>query len=71
MQYQYLFNGGGEAHDFIGFMLSTPMYATLAHMTPFIIPVQPGPLCVSKGATQYQIALAKTLHEESTQTFQT
>ena len=62
---------GGGAHGFIGVILSGPTYATLAPMTPFVIPVHPGPLRVVHGATQYEIALAKTMHEESTQTFQT
>ena len=39
-------------------------------MTPFVTLVQPDPLRVTEGAIQYQIALAKTMHEEATQTFQ-
>ena len=39
-------------------------------MTAFVAPVQPPRLCVPHGATQYTVALAKTLHEESTQKFQ-
>ena len=62
---------GGGAHGFIGVILSGPTYATLAPMTPFVIPGHTGPLRVVHGATQYEIALAKTMHEESTQTFQT
>ena len=62
--------GGGD-HGFIVIILSNTTYTTLATISPFITPVQPGHLRVAKGATQYQIALAKTIHEEATQTFQT
>ena len=62
---------GGESHGFIVIILSNPTYATLEPIITFITPVQPGPLRVAEWATQYQIALAKTIHEKATQTFQT
>ena len=61
---------GGGFHGFIGIILSNPTYATLAPMNSFITPVQSGPLRVAEGANQYQIVLAKKMHEEATQIFQ-
>ena len=62
---------GGGAHDFIRIVLSNPIYSTIAPTKPFITLVQLGPLRIANGATQYQISLAKIVHEEATQTFQT
>ena len=62
---------GGGSHGFVVVILSDPNYATLVPMKPFVAPVHPCPLRVVQGATQYEIALAKTIHEEVLQTFQT
>ena len=53
---------GGGAHGYSGAILSVTTYATLAPMTPFIVPVHPGPLTCPTGATHYAISLTKTLH---------
>ena len=42
---------GGGSQDFIGIILSNPAYTTLKPMTPFVTPVQSGPLRVAGGAT--------------------
>ena len=47
---------GKGSHGFIGIILYNTTYATLAPMTPFITPVQPDPLRVPDGSSQYQIA---------------
>ena len=60
---------GGGAHGFIGIILSAPTYATLAPNTPFVNPTHPGALAYVPGATQYEIAAAKTLHEEAIETY--
>jgi len=39
-------------------------------LTPFIAPLHPGPLNVTIGATQFEIALASRLHEEACRMFQ-
>ena len=62
---------GGGAHSFIGIILYDPTYATLVPMTSFIIPVPPDFLRVAERGTQYQIVLAKTVHDEATQIFHT
>ena len=50
---------GGRAHGYSGDILFVATYATLAPMTPFLVPVHPGVLIVPAGATQYAIALLK------------
>ena len=52
-------------HGFIGIILSGPTYDTLVPYSPFISPVHPGALTYVAGSTQYNIAAAKTLHEEA------
>ena len=61
---------GRGAYGFIGIILSGSMHATLVPMTPFIILTHPGDLRVPMGSTQSQVVLAKTIHDEATQTFQ-
>ena len=60
---------GGGAHGYAGMLLSDPIYATLAPGTPFVIPLHPGVLVVAQGATQYEIALATTTHDEALRIF--
>ena len=60
---------GGGQHGYIGVILSPVTYATLNHMQPFEPPIHPGILQVNLPAMQYEIALAKTLHNESICTF--
>ena len=61
---------GDGQHGYIRVILSPVTYATLAHMQPFVPPVHPGVLQVDLPATQFEIALAKTLHDENVRTFQ-
>ena len=61
---------GSGQHGYIGVILSPVMYATLAHMQPFETPSHPDILQVDLPATQFEISLAKTLHDESICTFQ-
>ena len=60
---------GGGAHGYSGILLSATAYATLAPTTPFVIPLYPGVLLVIVDATQYQIALTKTTHDEALRVF--
>ena len=60
---------GGGSHRFIGIMLSSVAYATLVPFQSFITPANPVPL-LNYGGTQYEIALARTEHEEALNTFQ-
>ena len=57
-------------HGYMGIILSVPTYTTLSPTTSFNVPVHPGTLTVDAGATQYEIALAKTKHEDAIQNFQ-
>ena len=61
---------GGGQHGCIGVILSPATYATLAPMQPFEFPVHPGVLQVVLPATQFEIVLAKTLHDKNVFTFQ-
>ena len=60
---------GGGNHGYVGMLISATSYHILAPGTPFIAPTHPGPLAVVPGATQYQIALAKSQHEETMRVF--
>lgn len=60
---------GGGNHGYVGMLISAVSYHILAPGTPFIAPTHPGPLAVVPGATQYQIALAKSQHEETMRVF--
>ena len=55
---------GVGQRGYIGVILSPVTYATLAPMTPFEPPAHPGILQVDPPATQFEIALAKTLHDK-------
>ena len=59
----------GGAHGYAEAILSVPTYDTLALMTPFITPAHPGFLTVPARATQYDIALLKTQHDENMRIF--
>ena len=59
----------GGAHGYAGAILSVPTYATRAPMTPLITPAHPGVITVPPDATQYDIALIKTQHDENMLTF--
>ena len=60
---------GGGAHGYAGIILSAPTYANLAPGTPFLTPAHPGPLNIPIRATQFEIALAKSQHEEALKNF--
>ena len=60
---------GGCAYGYIGIILSTIVYTTLAPFTLSIVPVPLRPLNVTNSATQYQIAHTRVLHETATHTF--
>ena len=60
---------GGGANGYVGMLVSNVSYATLAPRTPFIVPVHPGVLQVPPNSTQYQIALAKSQHDESVRVY--
>ena len=57
-------------HGYIRVILSPVTYATLAPIQYFESPVHPGILQIEYPATQYEIAFAKTLQDESVRTFQ-
>ena len=59
----------GGTHEYAGIIPSPSTYATLAPMTPFIIPTHPDILQVNPGVTQYAIALAKIQYDESIKQF--
>ena len=61
---------GGGQHGYIGVILSPVTYSTLNPMQPFVPPVHLGILHVDLPATQFEIALTKTLHDEDVRTFQ-
>ena len=46
------------------------MHAILAPMTPFVTPVRPDPLKFTLPATQYEISLAKAIHDKALKKFQ-
>ena len=58
-------NLGKGGHGFIGIILSIASYATLAPLTPFLLPKPPGILTVPAGSTQYETALRKTQHHKA------
>ena len=60
----------GGQNGIIGVILCPVTYATLAPMQPFVPPVHPGILQVDLPATQFEIALAKTVHDENVRNFQ-
>ena len=47
-------NLGGGAHSYARYIVSHVTYATIAPLTPFIIPLHTGPLSVAVGATQFK-----------------
>ena len=61
---------GGGPHGYSGILLSATTYATLAPTTSFVIPLNSGVLLVPVGATQYEIVLAKTTHDEALRVLQ-
>ena len=61
---------GGGKHNYIGVILSPVTYETLAPMQPFELSGHPGILQIVHLVTQYEIALAKTLHNKSVRTVQ-
>ena len=60
---------GRGQKGYIGGIRSLVTYATLAPTQPFKPPAHPGIFQIKHPATQYEIALAKTLHDESVRTF--
>ena len=60
---------GGGVYGYSGILLLAKTYATLAPDTPFIVPLYPGILIIEVGATQYEISLAKTQHDEASRIF--
>ena len=56
---------GGGAHGYVRILVSVVSYASLAPVTPFVIPVNPGALPIVPGQTQFQIALAKSQHDKN------
>ena len=60
---------GGGVNVYVGIILSPVTYSELAPMTLFAIPAQLGILVAAQGATQYEIALAKILHDKNMQIF--
>ena len=63
-------NLGVRAHSYAGCILSPVTYVTIAPLTSFIIPLDPGLLNAAVGATQLKISLAERFHEEACRTFQ-
>ena len=60
----------GRQHGYIKVILSPVTYATLDPIQPFEPPIHPEIIQGEHPATQYEIALAKTLHDKSVRTFQ-
>ena len=56
-------------YEYIYSILSPVTYADLATMTPFIVPVPPGPLSAANNTTQYQIVHTTVLYKTATHTF--
>ena len=61
---------GGGQRSYIGVIFSPVTYATLAPMQPFKPLFHPGIFQVDLPATQFEISLAKTLHNENVRPFQ-
>ena len=61
---------GRGQYGCVGVILSPVTYTTLAPINTFVPPVHPGILTIVHPATQYEIALAKTLHDECVRNFQ-
>ena len=62
-------NLGGGGHEFIGAILSTALYTTLAPLTPFIGLTHPGTLTVPPNSTKYAISLLKTQIDKAVRTY--
>ena len=62
---------GGGTTGYLGMLVSAAQYNTVAPGTPFVTPPMPGPLVLTPGDTQYQIAQRKTQHETALKEHQT
>ena len=54
---------GGGANGYLGIVVSPTQYQTVAPGTPFVAPNASGDLVIDLTAMQYQIMLAKNLHD--------
>ena len=59
---------GVAAHGYVNIIISVTIYATLAPIAPFNVPVHPVTLTDDTGVVHYEMALAKTNHEDAIQT---
>ena len=59
------------ANEYLGMLVTTAQYATVAPGTLFVPPNAPGPLVIREGNTQYQIMMAKTQYETALREHQT
>ena len=60
---------GGGGHGFIGAILSTASYATLAPLTMFPGPTHPGTLSIPPNSTQYAIVLLKIQYDDAMRSY--
>jgi hypothetical protein len=60
---------GGGLHGYLGLVVSPVNYARTQPDHAFNRPVNPGALNIAATATQYQIAIAKDIHDSATKTF--
>jgi hypothetical protein len=60
---------GGGLHGYLGLVVSPVNYARTQPTHPFVRPAHPGALNIAATATQYNIALAKDVHDTATKTF--
>ena len=60
---------GSRTNGYVGMLVSDVSCQILVPDTPLIAPVHSGPLTTVPDATQYQIALVKSLHDKATRVF--
>ena len=60
---------GGGLNGYLGLVVTDVAYARTVANDPFVRPAHPGVLTIADTATQYQIAIAKDLHETAHKTF--
>ena len=65
------FTLGSGSNGYLGMLVSTAQYNTVAPSAPFVTPPMPGALVIDPEYTQYQIATAKTQYETSLREHQT
>ena len=56
---------GGGQHGYLGLLLSAVLYNQVAPGTPFLCPVNPGPLVIPQGTTQHAATRLREDHAEA------